>query len=341
MTSIAFDVHDSSQVAAPRREASALSMRLGFSDARAGQASLVVSELGTNLVKHAREGQIVMRALEDNGLEVMAIDRGPGFRNLGEALRDGHSTSGSLGAGLGAIARQSDQFNVFTQQPGGTAIVCRLWPRARPRASEADVVEGDETEGFALGAVSVAMAGEPVCGDTWAAQLGPQQASLLVADGLGHGVLASEAAAAASAVFERTPARPPAELVSAMHDALRATRGAAVAVINIDIGERLARFAGLGNISAMIVTPDLKRVALVSHNGTAGHIARRVQEFSYPLIRGAVVVLHSDGLTANWNAADYPGLWGRDPALIAAVLYRDFNRRRDDSTVAVISTRRG
>lgn len=319
-------------------------MRLGFSDARAGQASLVVSELGTNLVKHAREGQIVLRALEDNGLEVMAIDRGPGFRNLGEALRDGHSTSGTMGAGLGAIARQSDQFNVFTQEPGGTAIVCRLWPRARPQAGDAandaaGIDDGPATDGFALGAVSVAMAGESVCGDAWAAQLGPQQASLLVADGLGHGMLASEAAAAASAVFRREPARAPAELVSAMHDALRPTRGAAVAVVNIDIGERLARFAGLGNISGTIVTPDYKRATLVSHNGTAGHIARRVQEFSYPLLRGAVVVLHSDGLTAHWNPADYPGLWGRDPALIAAVLYRDFNRRRDDSTVAVVSTR--
>jgi serine phosphatase RsbU (regulator of sigma subunit) len=187
--------------------------------------------------------------------------------------------------------------------------------------------------------VSVAIAGEPVCGDAWAAQLGPHQASLLVADGLGHGVLASEAAAAASAVFMGAPARPPAELVSTMHDALRSTRGAAVAVVNIDIDERLARFSGLGNISGTIVTPDYKRVTLVSHNGTAGHIARRVQEFSYPLLRGAVVVLHSDGLTAHWNPADYPGLWGRDPALIAAVLYRDFNRRRDDSTVAVVSTR--
>jgi len=125
-----------------------------------------------------------------------------------------------------------------------------------------------------------------------------------------------------------------------MHDALRATRGAAIAVVNIDIGERLTRYAGLGNISGMIVTPDHKRVTLVSHNGTAGHIARRVQEFAYPLLRGAVIVLHSDGLSASWDPARYPGLWQRDPALIAAVLYRDFNRRRDDSTVVVISTRR-
>jgi anti-sigma regulatory factor (Ser/Thr protein kinase) len=365
MTSIAFDVHDSSQVSAPRREASALAMRLGFSDARAGQASLVVTELGTNLVKHAKGGQIVLRELkgartegrgaEGSGLEVLAIDRGPGFQNLGEALRDGHSTSGTLGAGLGAISRQSDQFDVYTQQPGGTVVVCRWWTHARSTANgvangvmsagagseEGAPGSGASGDAFGLGAVSVAMVGQPVCGDAWAAQLGPHQASLLVADGLGHGVMASEASAAAVNVFERTPTQAPADLVGAMHDALRATRGAAVAVVNIDIGERLARFAGLGNISATIVTPDQKRVTLVSHNGTAGHIARRVQEFAYPLLRGAVVVLHSDGLTAHWDPADYPGLWMRDPALVAAVLYRDCNRRRDDSTVVVISTRRG
>jgi anti-sigma regulatory factor (Ser/Thr protein kinase) len=338
MTSTAFDVHDSSQVSSPRREVSALAQRLGFSESRAGQASLVVSELGTNLVKHAKDGRIVLRQLEDNGLEVLAIDRGPGFRNIGEALRDGHSTSGSLGAGLGAIVRQSDQFHVFTQPPRGTVIVCRFWPRARASANEP--TGGEPQDGFAIGAVSVAMAGEGVCGDAWAAQLGPQQASLLVADGLGHGLLASEAATAATEVFARAPSRPPADLIGTMHDALRATRGAAVAVVNIDVGERLARFAGLGNISGTIVTPDYKRVTLVSHNGTAGHVARRVQEFSYPLLSGAVVILHSDGLTAHWNPADYPGLWGRDPALIAGVLYRDFNRGRDDSTVVVVSTRR-
>jgi anti-sigma regulatory factor (Ser/Thr protein kinase) len=339
MTSTAFDVHDSSQVSAPRREASALAMRLGFSDTRAGQTSLVVTELATNLVKHAREGQIVLRGLENNGLEVLAIDRGPGFHNIGEALRDGHSTSGTLGAGLGAIARQSDEFTVFTHQPRGTVIACRLWARSRSDAN--DSVERDvPAEGFRIGAVSVAMSGESVCGDAWAAQLGPQRASVVVADGLGHGVLAAEAATAATAVFERAPGRPPADVVGAIHDALRATRGAAVAVVNVDIGERLVRYAGLGTISGMIVTPDEKRVALVSHNGTAGHIARRVQEFAYPLLRDAVLVLHSDGLTAQWNPADYPGLWGRDPALIAAVLYRDCNRRRDDSTIVVVSTRR-
>jgi anti-sigma regulatory factor (Ser/Thr protein kinase) len=342
MTSTAFDVHDSSQVSAPRREVAALATRLGFSDTRAGQASLVVSELGSNLVKHAREGQILLRELQNNGLEVLAIDRGPGFHNIGEALRDGHSTSGSLGAGLGAIARQSDQFDIFSQQPGGTVIVCRLWPRA-PSTARAfgDGATADESvvgDGFGIGAVSVAFPGESVCGDAWAVQLGPQQVSVLVADGLGHGLLAAEAATAAKTVFERAPARPPASLVEAMHDALRATRGAAVAVVNIDIGERLARYAGLGNISGVIVTPDYKRAALVSHNGTAGHIARRVQEFAYPVLRGAVVVLHSDGLSAQWNPADYPGLWVRDPALIAAVLYRDFSRRRDDGTVVVVPT---
>src|SRR5262245_49877192 len=161
MTSTAFDVHDSSQVSAPRREASSLAARLGFSEERAGQVSLVVSELGTNLVKHAKQGQIVLRGLagsepEDSGLEVLAIDRGPGFSNIGEALRDGHSTSGTLGAGLGAIARQSDQFDIYTQLPGGTAIVCRWWTRA-PDAQPPG-------EGFGVGAVSVAIHGEQVCG---------------------------------------------------------------------------------------------------------------------------------------------------------------------------------
>ena len=63
--------------------------------------------------------------------------------------------------------------------------------------------------------------------------------------------------------------------------------------------------------------------------------ARRIQSFGYPMERGTVAVLHSDGLTSSWSLDAYPGLLTRDPALIAGVLYRDFVRGRDDVTVVV------
>ena len=74
---------------------------------------------------------------------------------------------------------------------------------------------------------------------------------------------------------------------------------------------------------------------MVSHNGTVGHVTRKVQEFVYPWLPGALVIMHSDGLGTQWSLERYPGLALRDPALIAGVLYRDFQRGRDDVTVLV------
>jgi anti-sigma regulatory factor (Ser/Thr protein kinase) len=350
MTSRVFDVYDLSQVSAPRREATALAAALGFSESRAGQAALIVSELATNLVKHARGGQVVLRPLYDvcrphgfhpyaeaqhaarawpgSGIEVLAIDRGPGL-DLASARREGYSTAGSLGVGLGMIERQSDQFDTVSQPPLGTIAVARVWVRPPDAASAAPCAE------VPLAAISVPIKGESLCGDGWAAHLDTAVPTILVVDGLGHGPAAAEAASLAVDDFDRGHHRTPVDLVNDLHAALRPTRGAAVAAIQFDPERAIARFAGVGNISGALIGPDLKRQSMVSHNGTAGHIAPRVQEFTYPVPRQATIVLHSDGLTAHWNPEHYAGLWSRDPALIAGMLYRDCARGRDDGTIVV------
>ncbi len=62
---------------------------------------------------------------------------------------------------------------------------------------------------------------------------------------------------------------------------------------------------------------------------------RKFQEFAYPFPKGATLVMHSDGLISRWTLDAYPGLAAHDPALVAGVLYRDFQRGRDDVTVLV------
>ena len=78
---------------------------------------------------------------------------------------------------------------------------------------------------------------------------------------------------------------------------------------------------------------------MVSHNGTAGHNASRVQEFTYPVPPDAMILLCSDGLSTQWDLGGYPGLRRRSPSVIAGVLYRDFSRRRDDVSVVVAQAR--
>lgn len=325
---VALNVREITAAAAARRRAEAMGARAGFDDTRVGQLAIVVMELATNLVKHAQEGEVLLGECHSgpaHGIEVLALDKGRGMRDVERSSVDGHSTAGSLGQGLGAVRRLANVFEVFSQPDRGTVALARLWPDPSYDAAGA---------AFMLGAVNVAKDGEWESGDAWAASVGRDRAVVMVADGLGHGVLAAEASGAAVAAFERDPFRAPRIALEDMHLAMRATRGAAVAIAAIDLERHTARYAGLGNISAAIVDGTAKR-SLVSQNGTAGHIARSLHEFTYPMPDSSVIVMHSDGLHANWNAADYTGLWARDPALVAGVLYRDFTRRRDDATVVV------
>jgi anti-sigma regulatory factor (Ser/Thr protein kinase) len=329
MITSSFPVSDTSHVSAARRGAAQVAQYLGFTEERAGQAALVVTELATNIIKHGGRGEILLTECRDNsrrGVEILSIDYGRGFANVTAALVDGQSTAGTLGHGLGAVRRQSDDFEVFTVPSKGSAALSRLW--------DTHGVAVNGAGAFAIGAVCVCKPGETECGDAWAVERTRQRASLIVADGLGHGLLAAHAASAAIAAFASSPWDPPAMVLETVHQALRPTRGAAVAVAAIDFERQVALVAGLGNIAGAIISDGARR-SLVSHSGTAGHVARRMHEFTYPLTSGSTIVMHSDGLGSHWRPEEYPGLWSHDPSLIAGVLYRDHTRRRDDVTVLV------
>jgi hypothetical protein len=158
-------------------------------------------------------------------------------------------------------------------------------------------------------------------------------------DGLGHGCFAAEAASAAVRIFNGNTHLPPVEILQKAHGALRSTRGAALAIAEIKSATSLVRYAGVGNIAATVASGGATR-SLVSHNGTVGHEMRRVQEFTYPWPAGALLIMHSDGLQTRWTFANYPGLTSRHAATVAGVIYRDFQRGRDDATVFVMRERR-
>jgi anti-sigma regulatory factor (Ser/Thr protein kinase) len=319
-------VGDATAVGEARRRGAELARSLGMDELDAGRLALVVTEAATNLVKHAGGGEIFLRALRRNGaagVDVLALDRGPGIRSLSEALKDGFSTAGTPGTGLGAIARTASRFDVYSSA-AGAAVFAQIWPAGTQWPST----------GPEIGGINVPHPGESVSGDAWAAHCSAEGPVLLVADGLGHGARAAEAAQAAVAAFGRRLGAPPAQVLEDIHRALRPTRGAAVAIAALDRRRGLLRFAGIGNISGAVVSGAQSR-NLVSHHGTAGGVARRIHEFSYPWSAGDVLVLHSDGLASHWNLEGYPGITQRHPSLIAALLCRDHRRGSDDTTVVV------
>jgi anti-sigma regulatory factor (Ser/Thr protein kinase) len=328
-------IDDGSQVSEARRTATQLAERLGFDATGAGNVALVVTEIGTNILKHGGAGQILFTPLRRDGvrgIEIVGIDRGKGIADVERSLRDGYSTAGSAGTGLGAIRRLSAGFEVFSAAGQGTAVLARLWATSLPSPLTAPRV--------VIGFAGAAYAGEAVSGDAWAVAEHKGRTMLLLVDGLGHGLVAADAAREAVRLFHDNVGHAPAVIVQALHDGLRSTRGAAVAVTEIAPDRGVVKYAGVGNICAAIVTPTSRR-HLVSHNGTAGHAVRRIDEFSYSWPKDAVLVKHTDGLSTHWDFDRYPGLLMRSPALIAAVLYRDFNRGRDDVSVLTATEARG
>jgi anti-sigma regulatory factor (Ser/Thr protein kinase) len=327
---ILFIIAHASDVAAARRCSAQLAESAGFNETETGRLAILVTESATNMLKHAHEGALFMNTAIVDGhksIEILALDRGHGIANLAQSLRDGISTTGTSGTGLGAMRRQSDEFDAYTQPGTGSAFYMRV-QRFDPDA-------GRERDLIQAGAICQPVSGEDQCGDAWAICTRADVATILVADGLGHGPLAADASRAAVAAVEQHEARAPGALMQAMHQALRPTRGAAAAVAEICSQAGELHFAGVGNISACVIDGEMRK-QLVSHNGIVGHNMRKVQYFTVPWQSDSLFITCSDGISTQWDINAYPGLSTRHPAIIAGIIYRDFCRRSDDVTVVAV-----
>lgn len=332
---IAVEMREQSQVAEARRRALSLAENVGFDERRCGRLAIVVTEVCTNILRHGGGGEILLSAdVEPEGgrVDVIALDKGPGMANVQESMRDGISTADGPGTGLGAILRQSDHCDVYSRPGQGTAIVCGVAASARPPGGAGPL---------RIAGVCLPRAGETLGGDGWAVRkAGSGTGSGIVAvlcDGLGHGVGANVATTAAKAGFLAADTTEPGAMIAVLHDRLRRTRGAAVAVVRIEPAARRIRFAGIGNISGL-VRGDASQMRTLSQNGVVGHNAGRIREVEYAWEGALLAVFHSDGLSAKWDLETYQGLATRQPMMIAAVLYRDFKRERDDNLVVVMKT---
>ena len=316
-------VEDPSAASACRGAALQLAARLQFPAARADQLALAVTEAATNLHKHAAQGAMLLRIARGEGspgIEVVTVDAGPGFHDSAAVLRDGHSTSGTLGIGLGAIRRLADFCDLYSVPGHGTALVARFWPAPR-------------TETFRSAGLARPITGETECGDIYGTIEADGLLTGVLCDGLGHGPLAASAAAAAVTAVLADPAGEPAVLLERAHRRMAHTRGGAVAVVQL--AGPTVLFAGLGNVAAVILAGG-SRKSMPSVPGIAGHQARNIRQFEYTAPPGAAVILHSDGISGRWDPAALPGLPARDPLVVAATLFAQAASRRDDAGVLVI-----
>jgi anti-sigma regulatory factor (Ser/Thr protein kinase) len=375
-----FEIADASGVAFARRGASDAAQKSALNETDSGRLALIVTEATTNILKHAQHGELLVRELSapaqgggaqsaPGGVEVLALDRGPGIADVRRAFDDGRSTAGTPGTGLGAIRRLSDEISIYSQPGLGTIVRAIVRGRSASLADPRNAPEGASrpASGTDIGGICVPYPGEAVCGDAWGVEPDQHGLTVTVADGLGHGPDAHVASAGAIAAVHRRAGRPPAALMQYAHDALRSTRGAAVAIARIDLARSVLSFSGTGNIAAAVSGASRPALAsaqfghmppgaapaqgersgarsswqLTSRNGIVGHTMRDAQEFEVPWTRNAMLILHSDGIGTRWDLSAYPGLPLQPSVMIAAVLYRDFARRRDDATVVVIKADQG
>ncbi len=329
-----FTIENVSQAYPVREAANELGRELGLNETKLGAINIVINELANNLVKHAHSGSMLIAPISscqsnktdmNIGLEIIAVDRAQGMHDMSNSMKDGVSTSKtkSMGTGLGAIKRLSDKLESYSLPGAGTAIVSQFLKDQEQILSTYDV-----------GAISVPLPSEIICGDGWQVVERGTKLYVLVVDGLGHGVEAGAATDLAINAFKKTKLQSPAEIVLELHTVLRKSRGAALSVAIIDSLEKQLIFCGIGNVIGFIDQKDSKNNRLMPTPGTAGFESRKLKDWTFPWSDDSVLILHTDGLSSKLDLLE--NLRQKSSSTIAAILLRDYWRGRDDGTVLVI-----
>lgn len=324
-----FVVSDTLAAGSAQQCARRMALALGFTGTASEQIALAVSELVSNLVKHAGTGTIALYPLFDEsriGIEVETSDNGPGISDVEQSFADGYSTSGSLGYGLGTVNRLMDEVDVYSTPGVGTRMTCRRW--VRDEASEAatarlwDVGVFTRPRGFAA-----------ENGDAFVVRRSNSELLVGLIDGLGHGPLAQKAALAAQQYVQSHEAQPLDKIFLGVGRACKATRGVVMALARFKSSGTL-EFAALGNIEVRAWTGE-QRLPFVFKRGFLGSIETNVHMQEFPWNSEWLLVMHSDGLRTHWQWSDFPGIETDSAQVAASRLMRTLAAENDDATVLV------
>jgi serine/threonine-protein kinase RsbT len=123
-------IHTDQDIVAARQKGRTLAVELGFSPGDATLIATAISELARNIVTYASKGVVAIQGIQASGRQgilVIASDHGPGIADIRQAMRDGFSTSGSLGLGLPGVRRLMDEFDLQSRVGRGTTVAVKKW----------------------------------------------------------------------------------------------------------------------------------------------------------------------------------------------------------------------
>jgi anti-sigma regulatory factor (Ser/Thr protein kinase) len=303
---------------------------LGFPDEHCEEIALAVTELASNLIRHASRGTITIGAVDESGrsgIEIKSVDHGPGISDPEQAITDGYSTAGGLGLGLGTVNRPMDELEIYPGPEGGLHITCRRWirPRSIPTAPGA----------LAFGAATRSWRKLPENGGAFIFKRWERRALAGVIDGLGHGPLAQRASQTARQYIEQHFDQPLESLFRGVGRACRATRGVVMALARFDLARQKLMVAGIGNI-AVRLPGGPRPLHLIIRRGVVGLNAPDPVPAEFPWTPASLLIMHSDGACADWDWSDFSDLAREAPAIIARRLLSKLGRTDDDATVIVV-----
>jgi anti-sigma regulatory factor (Ser/Thr protein kinase)/serine/threonine protein phosphatase PrpC len=321
-----------SDVNEARQRAQVMALAIGFDETASAEVALAVSELGANLLRHTKGGTLTLTPLVDGrrvGMQVISQDRGPGIADVEQALRDGFSTAGSLGCGLGSVNRLMDELDIVSEPgtSGGTRIACKRWLHADVRRT----MPGPLT----FGAASRPHPRMTENGDAFVIKCWGDGALVAVIDGLGHGPFAQRAAQTARQYVESHVDQPLDLILRGVGRACRATRGVVMALARFDRDGTQLTFASIGNIEVRVFG-SVEPMNFAVRRGIVGVNAPNPAVTQHRWQPNQVLILHSDGLTTHWRWEDFPGLGRTSASVIARRLLQALAKDDDDATVLVV-----
>ena len=325
-THLSFSASDRTYLALLKRDVHAIAIQAGFSNKKLAEVDIIVSEMGSNLVKHGGGGELLVRLLpEQEGLELLCIDDGPGMTDPQLMQIDGTSTTNTLGQGLGAMERLADFYQLYSQKSWGTIILCRFFKK-QPVVQKMPL---------AFSSIVVPKPGEKLCGDGFYAKLTPQRLKVFIGDGLGHGPEAHHAVTEAINAFKQSMENSPAEIIRGMHEEVRKTRGLVGTVAILELATKTWKLCGVGNILSRVSTGSLFKNYL-PYNGIIGmNIPNTMKDQEIPPEYGQQMIFCSDGIKTRWDTLKYPAIHRYDLTILAAAIYKDQARKTDDMSVIV------